>query len=109
MWCNAPENRVVFGGFGNPLGPGYPASYADAIPTLLALHQIQISQEVRLASANFAAPLAWLGGFFYSKQRDNSSEDTYAITAPMKPLNSGCVSVGFDLNSGWNCTATNQG
>ena len=27
----------------------------------------------------------------------------------MKPANSGWAAVGFDLNSGWNCTATNQG
>ena len=32
-----------------------------------------------------------------------------STAAPMKPANRGCAAVGFDLNSGWNCTATNQG
>ena len=31
------------------------------------------------------------------------------MAAPTKPANSGCAAVGLDLNSGWNCTATNQG
>ena len=74
-----------FGGFGNPLGPAYPTSYADAIPTLLALHQIQMAEEVRLASANSAAPLTWLGGFFFSNLRQNSAQDTYEIAAPTNP------------------------
>jgi iron complex outermembrane recepter protein len=74
-----------FGGFGNPLGPAYPTSYADAIPTLLALHQIQVSEEVRLASTNSAAPLTWLGGLFFSNLRQNLAQDTYEIAAPTNP------------------------
>ncbi len=31
------------------------------------------------------------------------------IAASMKPKNNGCGCCGFELNSGWNCTATNQG
>jgi iron complex outermembrane receptor protein len=76
---------VYFGGFGNPLGPAFPTSYADAVPTLLTLHQIQLSQEVRLTSTDSAAPIQWLGGLFYSRLRQDSTQDTYLIAAPQDP------------------------
>jgi iron complex outermembrane recepter protein len=76
---------VYFGGFGNPLGPAFPASYADAVPTLLTLHQIQLSEEVRLASGDSEAPIKWLGGLFYSRLRQDSTQDTYLIAAPKDP------------------------
>jgi iron complex outermembrane receptor protein len=76
---------AYFGGFGNPLGPAFPTSYLDAVPSVLTLHQSQKSAEVRLASANPTAPLTWLGGVFYSKLREGSTEDTYAVTAPSDP------------------------
>ena len=43
---------VFFGGFGSPLGSAYPTSYADAVPTLTSLHQIVLSQEMRLMSSD---------------------------------------------------------
>jgi outer membrane receptor protein involved in Fe transport len=76
---------VFFGGFGNPLGPAFPTSYADAVPTLLTLHQIQLSEEVRVASADPAARIKWLGGLFYSRLRQDSTQDTYLIAAPSNP------------------------
>jgi iron complex outermembrane recepter protein len=76
---------VYFGGFGNPLGQAFPTSYADAVPTLLTLHQIQLSEEVRLTSTDSAAPLQWLGGLFYSRLRQDSTQDTYLIAAPDDP------------------------
>ena len=76
---------IVFGGFGNPLGHAFPTSYADAVPTLLTLHQIQLSEEVRLVSTDSAAPIQWLGGLFYSRLRQDSTQDTYLIAAPENP------------------------
>jgi outer membrane receptor protein involved in Fe transport len=76
---------AFFGGFGNPLGPAFPVSYANAVPTLLRLHQIQLSQELRVASADSSAPVQWLGGFFYSKLRQQSFQDTYLIAMPEDP------------------------
>jgi outer membrane receptor protein involved in Fe transport len=76
---------VYFGGFGNPLGPAFPTSYADAVPTLLTMHQIQLAEEVRLASTDSAAPVKWLGGLFYSRLRQDSTQDTYLIAAPEEP------------------------
>ncbi len=76
---------VYFGGFGNPLGPAFPSSYADAVPTLLTLHQIHLSEEIRIASADPTAPLKWLGGVFYSRLRQDSAQDTYVIAAPTVP------------------------
>jgi iron complex outermembrane receptor protein len=76
---------VYFGGFGNPLGRAFPTSYADAVPTLLTLHQIQLSEEVRVASTDSTAPIQWLGGLFYSRLRQDSTQDTYLIAAPQDP------------------------
>jgi iron complex outermembrane recepter protein len=73
------------GGYGNPLGPAYPTSYANAVPSLVSLHQIQWSEELRVASADSAARLTWLGGLFYLKRRENDFRDTYAIVAPTVP------------------------
>jgi outer membrane receptor protein involved in Fe transport len=74
-----------FGGYGNPLGPGFPASYADAVPDMLTLHQSQQSQEVRLTSADREAPIQWVVGTFYSSARQVHTEDIYEIGAPGNP------------------------
>jgi outer membrane receptor protein involved in Fe transport len=74
-----------FGGYGNPLGPGFPASYADAVPDMLSLHQSQQSQEVRLTSADPEAPIQWVAGQFYSLARQVHSEVIYEIGAPGNP------------------------
>jgi outer membrane receptor protein involved in Fe transport len=74
-----------FGGYGNPLGPAFPASYADAVPDTLTLHQSQQSQEVRLTSADPEAPIQWVAGQFYSLARQVHTEDIYEISAPGNP------------------------
>jgi outer membrane receptor protein involved in Fe transport len=74
-----------FGGFGNPLGPEFPTSYSDAVPSLLFQHQIQETAEMRIASSGPSGPWTWLGGAFYSRLNESSTEDTYAITAPSNP------------------------
>ncbi len=76
---------LFFGGYGNPLGPGFPASYADAIPDMLSLHQTQQSQELRLTSADPEAPIQWVAGQFYSLARQVFTEDIYEIGAPGNP------------------------
>jgi iron complex outermembrane recepter protein len=76
---------LFFGGYGNPLGPGFPASYADAVPDMLALHQSQQSQEVRLTSADPKAPIQWVAGEFYSMARQIYTEDIYEIATPGNP------------------------
>jgi iron complex outermembrane recepter protein len=76
---------LYFGGYGNPLGPGFPASYADAVPDMLSLHQSQQSQEVRLTSADPETPIQWVVGQFYSLARQAYTEDIYEIGAPGNP------------------------
>jgi iron complex outermembrane recepter protein len=76
---------LFFGGYGNPLGPGFPTSYADALPDMLALHQTQQSQEVRLTSVDPEAPIQWVAGEFYSLARQIYTEDIYEIGAPGRP------------------------
>lgn len=103
---------VFLGGFGNPLGPAYPSSYTDAVPTLLRLHQSAFSQEVRLTSSDGAAPLAWVVGFYYSQARQDDARYTYAIATPEHPgidfddYNQDTAVAGFgnfklSVSSGW--------
>ncbi len=69
--------------YGNPLGPEYPASYADAGPAYSHTELHQISQEIRLASNASPSPLQWTAGLFfaYSTQYDvlNAQDDFYAV------------------------------
>jgi outer membrane receptor protein involved in Fe transport len=74
-----------FGGFGNPLGPAYPTSYADAVPSLLTLHQSLLSQEVRLTSADTAGPMRWVAGLYTSRERQDDTRDTYGMGGPEDP------------------------
>lgn len=74
-----------FGGFGNPLGPAYPSSYANAVPTQLAGQQHQFTQEIRLSSRDVTAPVGWLAGLFYSHVRQETTTVSYSILAPRSP------------------------
>jgi iron complex outermembrane receptor protein len=76
---------VFYGGFGNPLGPAYPTSYADAVPTLTSLHQIVLSQEVRLVSSDRNALVRWAAGLFYSRAHQDERQLTYPIATPLNP------------------------
>ena len=76
---------VFYGGFGNPLGPAYPTSYMDAVPSLMSLHQIVLSQEVRLMTSDRYAPLRWAAGLFYSRAHQDERQYTFVIAAPMNP------------------------
>ena len=76
---------LFFGGFGNPLGAAFPSSYADAVPTQLAVHQIQVSQELRWASIDTGAPLVWIAGLFFAQMRQDDSQYTALIVAPSLP------------------------
>jgi iron complex outermembrane recepter protein len=106
---------VFFGGFGNPLGSAYPASYANAIPTLLGLHQIALSQEARLTSTDTKAPLTWLLGEFFSRARQDDTRSTHQIATPDNPglfyddhnIDTQFASFGevrAKLSSGWSIT-----
>jgi iron complex outermembrane recepter protein len=76
---------AYFGGCGNPLGPAYPSSYAQAVPTVLNQHQTAFTQELRLAYADPGAWLTGLAGVFYSRSHQNGIQDTYAILDPTNP------------------------
>jgi len=103
---------VFYGGFGNPLGPAYPTSYADAVPTLTSLHQIVLSQEVRLMSSDRNARVRWTAGLFYSRSHQDERQDTYPIATPMNPgvysnedytdtLTSGFGNLEVPISPGW--------
>jgi iron complex outermembrane receptor protein len=58
-------------GWGDPRGPAYPTSYADAVTQLTSTDQSTISQEIRAASTDPNAVLTWVGGLFYSRSRQD--------------------------------------
>jgi iron complex outermembrane receptor protein len=49
----------------NPLGPEYPVSYTNARPGVDTLGQINVSEELRVTSADPEARLAWIAGTSY--------------------------------------------
>lgn len=76
---------IYFGGYGNPLGPAFPTSYADAVPTQIGLRQTQYSEELRIASTDDSSPLRWLAGLFYMNMHQALSQDSYLIADPSNP------------------------
>jgi iron complex outermembrane recepter protein len=87
---------TYFGTFGNPLGPAYPTSYADAGATVERSGQILTSQEVRLASVDPEARVSWLVGLFYSRARERVTEIGYLVAAPDNP---GLVIDAYNIHS----------
>jgi iron complex outermembrane recepter protein len=83
------DGVTILGGYGNPLGPEYPSSYADAVPNELAVHQILLSQELRLASPDPMARLSWVAGLFYSQLRLDETQYEYLLEAPTPPASTG--------------------
>jgi len=73
------ELGALTGGFGNPLGPELPTSYADASPSPITKYQATATQEVRLASHDANARVTWVTGLFYSHAQQ---ADTVNVTAP---------------------------
>jgi len=72
-------NNSAFGGWGNPLGPEYPVSYANAIAVPIGVEQKVLSQEARLASTNANAALVWLTGLTFSRAHNQDFGNTWAI------------------------------
>jgi iron complex outermembrane recepter protein len=73
---------TAFGGYGSPLGPAYPTSYADAAVSWTALRQTVASTELRLNSINEEAPLKWTAGVFFSRALQDEKLDSYYVAAP---------------------------
>jgi len=74
---------VKWGGWGNPLGAAYPASYSNAITTYADLAQHALSQEVRLRSVDADARLTWVVGAYFAKTH---SQETDRVVAEFIPL-----------------------
>jgi iron complex outermembrane recepter protein len=60
--------------WGNPLGPGYPVRYADAIADGWDFQQRMLMQELRLTSPDPGAAFTWEAGAFYSTSHVRSAE-----------------------------------
>jgi len=73
-------------GWGNPLGPAFPASYSDLVTTYTQLRQDMFSQELRLVSASRKDALTWNAGLSYVNTHDT---EAYRVVADFIPnLNS---------------------
>jgi iron complex outermembrane receptor protein len=83
---------VKWGGWGNPLGPAYPASYADAVTTDARLAQRAFSFDTRLASANPNRQLSWVAGAFFARTQSHEADRVVAgfipvLSAPLDASN----------------------
>ena len=64
--------------YGNPAGPAYPSSYADAAPNYLSTALRQVTEELRLSSNDAKADLRWTVGAFVSHVSQLDGESTYS-------------------------------
>jgi outer membrane receptor protein involved in Fe transport len=71
---------AYFGGCGNPLGPAYPSSAGQAVPTNLSQHQTLLSSELRLSGD--VGRLSWLAGAFFSGLHTDGLRNTYLAADP---------------------------
>jgi iron complex outermembrane receptor protein len=87
LFDNSNLMGALLGGYGNPSGPAYPTDYSQAAPGYINLKHSFISQELRLASSDAHAPLAWVAGVFYSRvrQEDNETIDS-PVYGPPNPI-----------------------
>jgi iron complex outermembrane receptor protein len=75
-------NGAIFGsylGYGNPMGPEYPESYADAGPVYLSTSVNLLTQEIRATSNDANARLRWTVGAFFSS---SSQTDRETVISP---------------------------
>jgi iron complex outermembrane recepter protein len=68
-------------GYGNPLGPAWPVSYADGAAEPNQTSQRILTQELRLSSFDPAARLLWVAGLFYSRSTQNEVTNFYDMLA----------------------------
>jgi outer membrane receptor protein involved in Fe transport len=74
-------NGAVLGpylSYGNPAGPQYPASYADASPIYLSTAVNLITEELRASSDDANATLKWTVGAFFSHSSQTDTEGVYS-------------------------------
>lgn len=82
IYDDTNDTGVQIGGYGNPLGPEFPSSYADANAEVIGVHQRLLAEEVRLASVDSAGRFSGLAGLFYSRLRQNYTDNQYLATLP---------------------------
>jgi len=75
---------VLFGGYGNPAGPQYPADASNAGPVFLTTKVNLFTQEIRASSDDKSARLKWTVGAFFSNA---SQTDTEVVTTPFYMVN----------------------
>lgn len=87
-------------GWGNPLGPAYPVSYANAVTTVTRLRQNVLSQEMRISKNDLARDVDLTWGASYYRTRDIEG---YHVTGASIPLFGG---VPLDASNATTTVAT---
>jgi iron complex outermembrane receptor protein len=75
-------------GYGDPRGPAFPTSYADAAPQYGYITQRIASQEIRLTSSDPNARLTWVAGLYYSHAHQEDPNYLYDYLIPNPPATS---------------------
>jgi outer membrane receptor protein involved in Fe transport len=70
---------AIIGGYGNPLGPGYPTSGADAAPDYQGQRVVGLTEEVRLASNKDDGSFTWVAGAFYDHRTEQDYQLMYSL------------------------------
>jgi iron complex outermembrane receptor protein len=65
--------------YGNPLGPGFPASPDQVSPFFLGHGIRAFTQEVRFASRSPEAHVSWVAGVFYDHRSQDDTIDQYSL------------------------------
>jgi outer membrane receptor protein involved in Fe transport len=78
------EVGALTGGFGDPRGPAFPTSYADAVSNPQFLHQSRVTGEVRVASTG-GSRLNWTAGVFSSHLHETFDTYIYGTAIPTEP------------------------
>jgi outer membrane receptor protein involved in Fe transport len=72
-------NNSAFGGYGNPLGPEYPISYANAVAAPVEVQQSVAALEGKLASSIPGSNIRWLAGVSFSQSHNSNVGRTDAV------------------------------
>jgi iron complex outermembrane recepter protein len=73
---------LFFGGYGSPLGPEVPVSYANAVLQQTGAESHALSQEIRLSSPDAHGPVAWSVGAYVADYRLVESDRYFLAPLP---------------------------
>jgi iron complex outermembrane receptor protein len=81
-WASAnwDATNISSRNFPNPLGPEYPVSYADAVPTYLSVDQYVESSQLTLSSSTPGGRIRWVAGAEYIHAHYLGTQDLVTLS-----------------------------